>query len=50
MKEVVVKLKSVKGLWADLGISISAKAIDEARHEMWGNFPREDIVVDAGTK
>ena len=33
--------KSVKGLWADLGISISAEEIDEARREMWKNFPRE---------
>ena len=36
-------LRSVKGLCADLGIHISAEEIDEARKEMWGNFPREDI-------
>jgi hypothetical protein len=35
--------KSVEGLWADLGASITAEDIDEARREMWGNFPREDI-------
>jgi hypothetical protein len=35
--------KSIKGLWADLGISISAEEIDENRREMWKNFPREDI-------
>ena len=35
--------KSIKGLWADLGISISAEEIDEMRREMWKNFPREDI-------
>ncbi len=34
-------LKSMKGLCADLGISISAEEIDEARREMWNNFPRE---------
>ena len=36
-------LRSVKGLCTDLGIHISAEEIDEARKEMWGNFPREDI-------
>lgn len=35
--------RSVKGLCADLGVSISAEEIDEARREMWGRFPREDI-------
>ena len=35
--------KSVKGLWADLGISISADEIDENRRAMWKNFPQEDI-------
>ena len=35
--------KSVEGLWADLGISLSAGEIDENRREMWRNFPREDI-------
>ncbi len=33
--------RSVYGAWA--GISTSAEDIDEARREMWGNFPREDI-------
>ncbi len=36
-------LKSGKGLWAGMGISISAEEIDEAQREMWKNFPREDI-------
>lgn len=35
--------KSIKGLWAGHGISISAEEIDEMRREMWKNFPREDI-------
>ena len=35
------KLKSMRGLWKDLGISISEEDIAEARKEMWGNFPRE---------
>lgn len=36
-------LKSAQGLLADLGVAITAEDIDEARREMWGNFPREDI-------
>ena len=35
---------SLYGLWADLGVDISAEDIDEARREMWSNFPREDIL------
>jgi hypothetical protein len=31
--------KSIKGLWADLGISLSPEEIDENRREMWENFP-----------
>ena len=36
--------KSVEGLWADLGISLSAEEIDENQREMWKNFPRDDIL------
>ncbi|MFN0172152.1 MAG: hypothetical protein ACKV22_37600 [Bryobacteraceae bacterium] len=35
--------KSIRGLWADLGISLSAEEIDANQREMWKNFPREDI-------
>ena len=35
--------KSIKGLCPDLGIDITEEDIAEARREMWGNFPREDI-------
>jgi hypothetical protein len=35
--------KSVKGLWADLSISLSSEDIEENQREMWLNFPREDI-------
>ncbi|MCC6537402.1 MAG: hypothetical protein IT162_07630 [Bryobacterales bacterium] len=35
--------KSIKGLWADLGISLSAEDIDANQREMWKNFPREGI-------
>ena len=34
---------SIEGLWADLGISLSAEEIDENRRDMWRNFPRDDI-------
>jgi hypothetical protein len=33
--------KGVEGLWADLGVTISAEDIEEVRREMWQNFPRE---------
>jgi hypothetical protein len=35
--------KSVKGLWADLGISLSPDEIEENQRDMWRNFPRDDI-------
>ena len=35
--------RSVKGLWADLGVDITEDDVAEARREMWSNFPREDI-------
>jgi hypothetical protein len=35
--------RSIIGLWADLGISITEEDIADARREMWGNFPRDDI-------
>lgn len=33
--------RSLRGMWK--GVDISAEDIDEARREMWGNFPREDF-------
>lgn len=33
--------KSLEGMWK--GVDISAEDIDEARREMWGNFPRDDF-------
>ena len=35
--------RSSRGLWADLGVEITEKDIEEARREMYANFPREDI-------
>ena len=36
-------LKSLYGLWADLGVEISEKDIADARREMWSTFPRESF-------
>jgi hypothetical protein len=36
-------LKSVKGMWANLDMDITEEDIAQARKEMWGNFPRQDI-------
>ena len=33
--------KSLLGLWK--GLDITEEDIEQARREMWGNFPREDI-------
>lgn len=35
--------RPLKGLWAGFGVDISAEDIAEARRDMWGLFPREDI-------
>jgi hypothetical protein len=35
--------KSGRGLWADLNVDLSAEEIDEARRDMWKNFPRDDF-------
>ena len=37
------KLKSARGLWKDLGFTISKEDIADVRKEMWGNFPREQF-------
>jgi EAL domain-containing protein (putative c-di-GMP-specific phosphodiesterase class I) len=34
-------LRNLRGLWKDFNIQITAEDIAEARHEMWGNFPRD---------
>ena len=47
------KKKSFKhslGACADLNISISGDEIDEARREMWTNFPREQFFESEETK
>jgi hypothetical protein len=36
--ETRTPLRSLEGLWADSGISISEEDVTEARREMWGRF------------
>ena len=36
-------VQSIKGLWADLDISLSAEEIDATQAEMWLNCPSDDI-------
>lgn len=35
--------RPLHGMLADLGPAPSAEDIDEARREMWANFPRDDF-------
>ncbi len=35
--------RSVRGLWSDLGITLSAEEIEENQREMWNSFPRDDV-------
>ena len=35
--------KSIRGLWADLDVSLAAEEVDENQRCMWRNFPREEI-------
>ena len=39
--EPPTETKSLRGLWR--GLDISEADIAEARQEMWGNFPRENV-------
>jgi hypothetical protein len=42
-EEKAKPLRSLYGLWKDLGVDLSAEDIDAARRDMWGTFPREDV-------
>jgi len=44
LNEKPQECRSLRGLWKDLGPSVSAQDIDDARREMWKDFPRKDIV------
>lgn len=34
--------RSVRGLWSDLNISLSAEQIDANAQELWDDFPRKN--------
>jgi len=36
--------KSLKGIWSDLEINLTEEDLAEARREMWGDFPKSEIV------
>lgn len=38
-----VPREDLGGLWAHLNLDITEEEIAEARREMWGNVPREDL-------
>ena len=38
-----VPFRSVRGLWKDLGVSLSPEGIEDNQRDMWRNFPREEI-------
>ena len=33
--------RSLRGLWKGLNVHLTEEDIAAARHEMWGNFPRD---------
>lgn len=37
------RLNTLRGLRKDLGITLSAQDVDDARREAWANFPRDDL-------
>jgi hypothetical protein len=36
--------RSLLGLWSDLDSAPSDAVVEQARHDMWATFPRDDIV------
>lgn len=43
LTEAETSKQSLYGALTDLGVAPSSEDIDQARREMWHNFPREDI-------
>jgi hypothetical protein len=39
--------RSVRGLWQDLGISLSPEEIEMNQRDMWRNCPNEDTLMPA---
>jgi hypothetical protein len=40
--------RSLLGLWSDLDPAPSDAILEQARHDMWATFPRDDIVDQEG--
>ena len=38
-------LKTIQGLCADLKVDLTEEDIQEARQEMWSNFPRNELLT-----
>ena len=36
--------KSLKGIWSDLEINLTEEDLAEARREMWGDFPKSEVL------
>jgi hypothetical protein len=36
--------KSLKGIWSDLEMNLTEEDLAEAKREMWGNFPKLEVV------
>ena len=37
------EVDTVRGLWADFEVDVSNEQIQEAREELFGDFPRRDV-------
>ena len=35
--------RKIRGLWSDLGVEVTEEDIVQARREIWGSFPRENV-------
>ncbi len=47
-----IPFKSVRGLWKDLGVSLSSEEIEENQRDLWQNFAEDipmSVVVDTHT-
>ncbi len=42
-KKLLTASRKIRGMCSDLNVHITEDDITQARHEMWGNFPKEDI-------
>ena len=43
-KSQPIQRKSLRGFWKDLNVHLTAEDIDQARREMWTNFPNVETI------